>query len=248
MKKYLFILILFPACKKQNVQRPAPSVFRDVFFTAQELARSPIHFITELNPKTFHSPHAKLDKVLYLDFDGYWLDTATWLIASGLNEQEQRAVYDTVVKKFAQFKKLEISTNEEDYIRADPLSRQRVVITETWEPFGDRYGGIAWIRSFSTGESAAFVFSSNMYWDVGFIGRAIAHEAGHTLGLYHQTDTHTDQSGACVLDKVYGRNKLMGWSYDPASEWVVGHPHYGFEDPCAFWQDDEKTITAILRK
>lgn len=246
MKRLLTILLIFCACKKET--EPAPEVFRDIFFTPQEIVNGPVHFKTEASTKTFHSPHAKLNKVIYLDFDGYLYDSATQLVASGLSEQEQHAVYDTVVKKFAQFKKLEISTNEDDYLNADPGGRQRVVITETWEPFGAPYGGIAWVRSFSTGESPAFVFSSNMYWDVGFVGRAIAHETGHTLGLYHQTDTHTDPTGICVLDKVYGRNKLMGWSYDQASDWVVGHPHYGFEDPCAFWQDDVKTITEIIRK
>lgn len=262
MKRLILITLLVFACTKPSVEpsvQDRPHVFKDIFFTRHEIGQSNIGR-RSVPVTSFKSPTANKGYVLYLDFDGYQMLATDWWVTyygmfpsyfapSGLSAEDQKRAYDTTVSKFnlRQFRNLSITTNEEDYNNAPITKRLRVVITETWEPFGEMYGGISLVGSFRQ-EQPAFVFSSNMYWNPEYVGRAVAHETGHAFGLYHQTDNHTDSTGKCILDKVYGRNKIMGWSYDPGSVWTIGHPFIQFSlNLCDDYQDDIAKIAGVLK-
>jgi hypothetical protein len=96
--------------------------------------------------------------------------------------------------------------------------RVEVVITESWEWYGQA-GGVAYIGSFTWSDgSPAFVFSSLLGYNVHNVAEAASHEAGHTLALRHQSD--------CVSGSVtnqYSMGKIMGNSYYvPIGLWVTG--------------------------
>jgi len=97
-----------------------------------------------------------------------------------------------------------------------------VIVTESWEWFGQA-GGVAYIGSFTwTDGSPAFVFSSLLGHNAHNIAEAVAHEAGHTLTLRHQSDC----SGG-VLTNQYSYGKTMGVSYYvPIGLWVTGPNNY----------------------
>ncbi len=66
----------------------------------------------------------------------------------------------------------------------------RVVITDE---AGKNYGGIAYIGSFDwTSDTPAYVYSDRLSDNPFYIGGAIAHEVGHTLGLLHDGVTGSE--------------------------------------------------------
>jgi len=75
----------------------------------------------------------------------------------------------------------------------------RVVITVTSDWYGAS-GGVAFINSFSWGDNTpCFVFSALLSYNAKNVAEASSHEAGHTLGLRHQST----YSSACVKTSEY---------------------------------------------
>jgi hypothetical protein len=97
----------------------------------------------------------------------------------------------------------------------------RADATDGW--FAEGYGGVAYIGSFKSENTPAFVFSDNLG-SFKSIGDASSHEAGHTLSLRHDgTSERTYYSGhggwGPIMGTSYSR-LLAQWSrgeYDDAS-------------------------------
>ena len=79
----------------------------------------------------------------------------------------------------------------------------RVILTVTHEWYGSA-GGVAFVGSYSWGDDTpCFVFSGLLGYNVKNISEATAHEAGHTLGLYHQASY--DANCVKTSDYHYGQ-------------------------------------------
>jgi hypothetical protein len=91
----------------------------------------------------------------------------------------------------------------------------RIVISPTDAWYGDGYGGVAYVGSFKSSHTPAFVFSDNLG-SYKSIGDASSHESGHTFGLHHDgapQKTYYSGHGAWgpIMGSSYSR-ELAQWS------------------------------------
>lgn len=163
--------------------------------------------------------------VILLDFDGQSVSNTSWnatgtinCAPSNLTEAEQAVVFQRVATDFSSFNII-VTTDETVYNNANPYRRMRVIVTESWEWFGQA-GGVSYINSFTWGDNTpCFVFSSLLGYNVKKIAEASSHEAGHTLGLRHQSVY--DANGAKIAEYNPGQGvgeigwaPIMGVSYN----------------------------------
>ncbi|HKZ65794.1 MAG TPA: hypothetical protein VJ111_05540 [Chitinophagaceae bacterium] len=177
--------------------------------------------------------------VIFLDFDGHTVDGTSWnwdgnpitCAGSGLNTAQIAEIFNRVAEDYRPFN-INITTEQEKFIAAPIEKRMRVVITTTSAWYGNSAGGVAFIRSFTSGDDTpCFVFSALFGYNLKKISEAISHEAGHTLGLYHQSQYDancyriaeyyagkgTGEIGwAPIMGVGYSRNFTL-WSYGPNS-------------------------------
>ncbi len=195
--------------------------------------------------------------VIYLDFDGHTVDGTSWnyngpiyCAPSGLSNAQITAVYNRVAEDYRPFV-LNITTDSTKYFAAPVNKRMRVILTASWEWYGQA-GGVADFGTFNDGtETPCFVFASLFSGDINSmtkaknVAEATAHEAGHTLGLYHQAK----YDGSCALVAEYhagtGSGEI-GWApimgvgyYQNFTLWNNGPNPYG----CSTVQNDLSIIT-----
>jgi hypothetical protein len=191
---------------------------------------------------TTYNPPPTGNAVILLDFDGhpysgsYWAGPMTFAY-SGMNETGIRTVLDSMQADYSEFS-VTVTADESVYYAAPANRRVRVVITESWEWYGQA-GGVAYLGSFTWGnETPAFVFSSLLGYSAKNVWEAAAHEAGHTLGLRHQADW---VDGVKISD--YREGVIMGVGYyRPNVYWTVGLNSYGQ------LQDDKAIIRSTLSR
>ena len=192
--------------------------------------------------------------VILLDFDGHLVRGTSWnyagdincspanLTTAAINEIVQRVSID-----YSPFN-VTITTNESVYNSAPVSKRMRVILTETWEWYGQS-GGVAYINSFTWGDNTpCFVFTSLLNYNTKNIAEAAAHEAGHTFGLYHQSK----YDGNCVKLSDYNSGAGSGelsWApimgvgyYSNVTLWHNGANPYG----CSNFQNDVGIITNVV--
>ena len=140
-----------------------------------------------------------------------------------------------------------VTTDESTYNSANIAKRTRVVITETWEWYG-QVGGTSFIGSFTWGNNTpCFVFSSLLNYNVKAIAEACSHEAGHTLGLRHQSVY--DANCVKLSEYNYGQGTgetgwapIMGVGYNEnLTLWHKGPNSIS----CSTIQDDAATIASV---
>lgn len=172
--------------------------------------------------------------VILLDFDGQVVSGTMWNVngdiicaPANLSAGEMSIVIQRVMADYAPFN-ITVTTDEAVYNSAPYNKRIRVIVTESWEWFGQA-GGVSYIGSFTWGNNTpCFVFSSLLGYNSKKIGEASAHEAGHTLGLRHQSSY--DANGVKTSDYNWGYGygetgwaPIMGAAYNQnLSLW-----HYG---------------------
>jgi hypothetical protein len=131
--------------------------------------------------------------------------------SSGLSDAAITEAFNRVAEDYRPFN-INVTTNETKYNSAPFNKRMRVVITTSYEWYGSGAGGVAYINSFTWGDnSPCFVFSSLLGYSVKNIAEAASHEAGHTLGLRHQSA----YDAACVKlsDYNWGQGTgEIGWA------------------------------------
>jgi hypothetical protein len=131
--------------------------------------------------------------VILLDFDGHTVSNTSWnwngpivCGASGLNSTQITEVFNRVAEDYRPFN-VNITTDETKFNAAPLNRRMRVICTVSYEWYGVS-GGVAFVESFTwTDDTPCFVFTSLHNYNVKNISEASSHEAGHTLGLYHQS-------------------------------------------------------------
>lgn len=183
---------------------------------------------------------------IFLDFDGHNVQGTSWnyipsipCSASTMDVNGITAVFNLVAEDFRPFN-INVTTDSTKFLAAPTTKRTRVILTESWEWYGFPAGGVANINTFSdAGDDPCFVFTSLHYNNPKNIAEATSHEAGHTLGLFHQslvdgscgvTEYHpgfdgpngTEISWAPIMGVGYNRNLTL---------WHLGQTPAGCSGP-----------------
>lgn len=169
-------------------------------------------------------PPVTYTNTIYLNFLGKTVSNTMWNTSgtftcdvSGFGQIEINAILLAVREQYKDYN-VNITDDPAVFNATQIGHRIEVVITETWEWFGQA-GGVAYIGSFNWNDgSPAFVFSSLLSYSVHNVAEAISHEVGHTLALRHQSDCVNG-----VLTNQYSYGKIMGVSYYvPIGVWFTG--------------------------
>ena len=142
---------------------------------------------------------------IFLDFDGQTVSGTSWNIsgplycgASGLTNAQITEVFNRVAEDYRPFN-VNITTDSTKYFSAPSNKRMRVIITVTSSWYGSA-GGVAFVNSFTWGDNTpCFVFSALLSYNTKNVAEASSHEAGHTLGLRHQST----YDASCVKTSEY---------------------------------------------
>ena len=185
------------------------------------------------------SSYSSASAVIFLDFDGHTVENGPWNIsgpiycgASGLNTAQMTEVFNRVAEDYRPFN-LNVTTDSTKYFAAPLTQRMRVIVTITSEWYGPA-GGVAYVGSFSWGDDTpCFVFSALLSYNPKNVSEAASHEAGHTLGLFHQSL----YDASCVKTAEYnpgtgtgeiGWAPIMGVGYSKnLTLWNNGPNSYG---------------------
>jgi hypothetical protein len=195
------------------------------------------------------SSYPSASAVIFLDFDGQTVDAGAWtgtpLICapSGLTNAQITEAFNRVAEDYRPFN-INITTDSTKYLAAPIIQRMRVIVTITSSWYGSA-GGVAYVGSFSWGDDTpCFVFSALLSYNPKYVSEASSHEAGHTLGLFHQSS----YDGSCVKTAEYnpgtgageiGWAPIMGVGYSKnLTLWNNGPNSYG----CTSVQNDLDVI------
>jgi hypothetical protein len=143
---------------------------------------------------------------VFLDFDGQMVTGTTWnssgpiaCAPANISNDQIEEIFNRVSEDFRPFN-LNITTDSSKYWSAPSDQRIRVILTTTHEWYSPGYGGVAIRNSFSRGDNTpCFVFTAALAYNIKKIAEAAAHEAGHTLGLRHQSSYDAN----CVRTSEY---------------------------------------------
>ncbi len=185
------------------------------------------------------SSYPSASAVIFLDFDGQTVQNTSWNTsgpiycgASGLNTAQMTEVFNRVAEDYRPFN-INITTDSTKYFAAPVNRRMRVIVTITSDWYGSA-GGVAFVNSFIWGDDTpCFVFSALLGYNSKNISEASSHEAGHTLGLFHQSTYDVN----CVKISEYnpgtgsgeiGWAPIMGVGYSKnLTLWNNGPNSYG---------------------
>lgn len=130
---------------------------------------------------------------IFLDFDGQTVSGTSWNVsgpiycgASGLSSAQITEIFNRVSEDYRPFT-INITTDSTKYWGAPVNKRMRVIVTVTSDWYGAA-GGVAFVNSFTWADNTpCFVFSALLNYNTKNVAEASSHEAGHTLGLRHQS-------------------------------------------------------------
>jgi hypothetical protein len=193
---------------------------------------------------------------VFLDFDGHYLAGTSWnwngpinALHSGFNATQIEEIFNRVAEDYRPFS-INITTDSTVFFKAPVKQRTRVIITPTSAWYGNA-GGAAFVGSFTWGDDTpCFVFCNLLGYSTKKVGEASSHEAGHTLGLQHQSTFNASCAKTAEYNPGRGTGEIswapiMGDSYSRnLTTWTRGTSTYG----CSFIQDDIQTITSNTNK
>lgn len=191
--------------------------------------------------------------VILLDFDGQLVSGTSWNYAGDINCAPANLTADAinlivqrVTNDYSPFNV--IITTDAAVFNATPGKRMRVIFTESWEWYGQS-GGVAFLNTFAPGSNTpCFVFTSLLNYNTKNIAEAASHEAGHTLGLYHQSAYDANGVKISEYNSGIGTGET-GWApimgvgyYRNLTLWHKGPNAMGVSSI----QDDEAIIAAAI--
>lgn len=212
-------LALFISCHKIEVETPplqltatSPKVpmcevLTDEPMTLKAMAR-----------KLPVSAASTLESIIWINFEGSLVQGTAWnttfqqqdivCAPANLMDQQKQDILKRVTEDYAPYQ-VRVTLSKEDYLAADPYKRTEVIVTPSSQWYGSTVGGISYVNSFIWGNNTpCFVFSELLYNNVKYIGEAVSHETGHTLGLLH--DALFDKSGTLITSYNPGSGESSG--------------------------------------
>lgn len=187
---------------------------------------------------------------LYLNFGGEVVRDVLWdggkvinALPTQLSVSEIQNVWSLVSQRYSAFN-INITTDPLLYNNAKPGSRMKVIITPT-NDWKKGFGGYAFISSLRLAgigvfspNIPCFVFTSALSNNTKYIGEAVAHELGHTLGLFHDgSKTTTYYSGQGNWAPVMGNSYYKDIVHFSKGEYLNANNK----------QDDVATITNYVK-
>jgi hypothetical protein len=201
-----------------------------------------------------YSSYPSASAVIFLDFDGHTVSGTSWNYAgpfvcapTALTNEQITTVFNRVAEDYRPFN-INVTTDSTKYLAAPANRRMRVILSATSSWYGSGAGGVAFVGSFIWGDdNPCFVFTSLLNNNVKNISEAASHEAGHTLGLYHQSTY--DANCVKISDYNYGAGTgEIGWApimgvgyYQNLTLWNNGPNSYG----CTSMQSDLSVLTTV---
>lgn len=183
--------------------------------------------------------------LIFVDHWGMVVENTMWNVYgpftvthSGFAQAEIDQI-DTLVRMHFKGFNIAVTGSEQEFNRATEGKKIRISVTEYNEWYGSNAGGVAYLNSlFWTTPEMAFVFSKLLGYSVHNVAEAIAHEAGHTIGLRHQADCVNG-----VVINAYRVGPTMGNSYGsyPIGPWIDGT-----NSAACQWQTDSTFIANKL--
>jgi len=187
---------------------------------------------------------------IFLDFDGQTVTGTSWnwggpiyAQPSGFSSDDMTQIFNRVAEDYRIFN-INVTTDSTVYFAAPVRQRIRIIITPTYQWYGSA-GGISFVGSFSWGDGTpGWVFSSLLANNPKYVAEAASHEAGHTLGLQHQS-AYTATCTKTEYNPGYGSGEtswapIMGVGYyKNLTTWHYGTNSYG----CSTYQDDLAIIS-----
>lgn len=183
---------------------------------------------------------------LFIDFDGQYVTGTAWNMSGDINAQPaglttaaMTEIFNRVAEDFRPFD-LNVTTDSTQYWAAPANKRMRVIVTPTSAWYGAA-GGVAFVGSFKWGDNTpAWVFSALLLNRTKYVAEAISHEAGHTLGLQHQSVFDGSCNKLAEYSTGLGSGEI-GWApimgagyYQNHTTWNIGTSSYG----CSSIQND----------
>ncbi len=154
---------------------------------------------------------------IFLDFDGQYVTGTSWNWSGAINAQPSGLSREAVVEIFNRVAEdyrpfnLNITTDSLIYAAAPTNKRTRLIVTPSSEWYG-RAGGVAFVGSFNWGnDTPAWVFSALLNNNVKNVAEACSHEAGHTLGLQHQSSFDVNCNKVAEYSAGRGEGEI-GWA------------------------------------
>lgn len=225
----------------------SPSTTYTYYYQARDAAGNYSVFSSSVTGTTLAGntdpPTTNSQNVVYLNFWGAEVSGTMWntngvIIATeaGFVQVEIDQIVTQVLRHFPLYD-VKITTNKAEFDAAQEGHKMEVIITENYQWFGQA-GGVAYINSFFwTSKEPCWVFSLLLNYNTHYVAEAIAHEAGHTLGLRHQSDC----VGGVVTNQ-YRNGWMMGVSYYVD----LGIQGVGTSSLSCQTQDDVAKLTSAL--
>lgn len=191
---------------------------------------------------------------VFLDFDGEQVSASPWNWNGEIHAAPCSAPPATILEIMTRVKidfsifNLNITTDSTAYFAAPFNKRLRIIVTPTYEWYGQS-GGASFIGSFTWGDDTpAWVFSTVLGNNPKYIAEAISHEIGHTLGLQHHSAydencNKTYEYHPGVGDGLTGWAPIMGEGYSRNMTTWARAPN---PEACNLFQDDLEIIRQIL--
>lgn len=131
---------------------------------------------------------------IFLDFDGHYVTGTSWnwtgpikAAPANLTAEAITEIFNRVAEDYRPFV-INVTTDSTKYLSAPISQRVRVIVTPTSGWYGRAAGGVAFIGSFTWGdETPCWIFADLLNNRPKYVAEACAHEAGHSLGLQHQS-------------------------------------------------------------
>lgn len=189
---------------------------------------------------------------IYLDFDGQYVTGTSWNWGGPINAAPANLSTNAIAEIFTRVAEdyrpftVNVTTDSMRYLQAPIKQRMRVIVTPSSAWYG-RAGGVAFVGSFNWGDDTpTWIFSDLLGNNPKYVAEACAHEAGHTLGLQHQSLYDENCMKKAEYNPGTGGGEI-GWApimgvgyYQNLTTWHTGTSSEG----CNVIQNDLSVITS----
>lgn len=196
------------------------------------------------------------DKVIYLDFDGQKVIGTGWNNGNLVNAAPSTMSPANIILIWKRMREdyrafdVNLTTDSMRYNNANPISRQRTIITPTSSWYAAA-GGVSYLGSFNWGGTPGtpnWVFENQLGNSTKNIAEAAAHEVGHCLTLRHQSTydiacNKTNEYHPGIGTGVTSWAPIMGVGYSKnVTTW-----YNGTSSSCTIIQLDHSVSAAGIR-